>query len=48
VGNRHRWEVTNKVDFKVIGCEGMDWIHMVKIRVQWWAHVKIIMNPQVI
>jgi hypothetical protein len=25
---RHTWEVNSRMDFKGIGCDGVDWIHL--------------------
>jgi hypothetical protein len=36
-----------KKDFKKVGCEGVDWIHIVQDRVHWWALVNIGMNQWV-
>jgi hypothetical protein len=32
------------MDLKETGCEGMDWIELVKDRDQWWALVNMVMN----
>jgi hypothetical protein len=45
--SRHRWEDNIKVDFREIGCFGMDWIDLTQDRDQWRALVKRIMNLQV-
>jgi hypothetical protein len=37
-----RWDV--KTDLKEIGCEGVDWIHLVQDRNQWQTLVNMIMN----
>lgn len=31
-----------KMDFKEIGCEGVNWIHLTQYRDQWWASMNII------
>jgi hypothetical protein len=36
-----------EMDLKEIGCEGMDWIHVVQDRDQWWTLVNIVMDLQV-
>jgi hypothetical protein len=36
-----------KLDFKVVGCKDVDWIHLVQDRIQWWALVNMVMNLQV-
>jgi hypothetical protein len=29
---RHRWEDNIKMDLEEVGCEGMDWIELAKVR----------------
>jgi hypothetical protein len=36
-----------KVSLKVIGCEGMDWIHLAQDKVQWRNLLHMAMNLQV-
>jgi hypothetical protein len=40
---RCRWEDNIKMNFKEIGYEDVDWIHLAQDGVQWWALVNIIM-----
>jgi len=40
----HRWEDNIKIDFKEVGCGGMDWIHVTRDREMWWALVNAVMN----
>jgi hypothetical protein len=37
----------NKMDFREIGWDGMDWVDMAKERDQWWALVNTVMNLRV-
>jgi hypothetical protein len=41
---RRRWEDNIKMDLREIGWSGMDWIDLSRIRDQWRALVKIVMN----
>jgi hypothetical protein len=36
---RYKWEVNIKMNLTAIGCEGVDWIHLVQDRVHCWAFV---------
>jgi hypothetical protein len=42
----HRWEDNTVIDFREIGWETVDWIHLAQERVQ-WALVNMVMNPWV-
>ena len=46
-GPRRRWEDTIKMDFQVVGCEGMDLIGVVQDRDRWRALVNAVMNLRV-
>jgi hypothetical protein len=37
----HRWKNNIKMDFKEVGCESVDWIHVVQNRVKWWTVVDL-------
>jgi hypothetical protein len=41
---RRRWKDNIKMDLQEVGCEGMDWIDVVKDRDRWWALVDQVMN----
>jgi hypothetical protein len=41
---RHRWEDNIRVDFKEIGLEGVDWIHLTQDGFWWGALVNTVMN----
>jgi hypothetical protein len=41
---RHRGEESIKIDLKYIGCEDVDWIHLVQDRVQWQTVVNMVMS----
>jgi hypothetical protein len=32
------------MDFKEVGYEDVDWMHLAQNRILWWAFVKIVMN----
>jgi hypothetical protein len=44
VRQRHRWENNTKMDLSEIGLEGVDCIHLVQDRGQWWATVNMVTN----
>jgi hypothetical protein len=44
---RHGWEHNIRMDFREIGWEGVDWIHLAQDRDQWQAVVNMIMNLHV-
>jgi hypothetical protein len=46
-GLRIRWEDNIKIYLKKIGCEGVDWIHLVQDRDKWRAPVNTFMNFRV-
>jgi hypothetical protein len=43
---RYRWEDI-RISFRVIGCEGVDWMHLVLGRDQWRAVAYAVMNFRV-
>jgi len=42
-----RWEDIIKMDLRVRGREGVDWINLVQYRVQWQALVNMVMDLRV-
>ena len=44
---RRRWEDNIKMDLKVVGCGGMDWIDLAQDRMRWRALVNAVMNLRV-
>jgi hypothetical protein len=40
----HKWEDNIRMDLRGIRWEGVDWIHLVLDRDQWWALVFTVMN----
>jgi hypothetical protein len=44
---RRRWVDNIKIDLRLIGWDGMDWIDLAHDRDQWRAHVKTVMNLRV-
>jgi hypothetical protein len=45
---RRRWKDTIKMDLREIGCNDMDWIHLVQDRDHWKALVNTEMNLRVL
>jgi hypothetical protein len=43
-GERHRWVVSIKIDFRETGLDGMDWIDLAQNRDQWRALVNTVMT----
>jgi len=41
---RHRWDDNIRMDFRKIGWEVVDWIHLIQDWEQWWALVNMVMN----
>ena len=41
---RLRWEDNIKMDFKEVGCGGMNWIKLAQDRDRWRALVNVVMN----
>jgi hypothetical protein len=41
---RYEWEDNISMDFRVTGCENVDWMHLAQDRDLWWALINIIMN----
>jgi hypothetical protein len=46
--HRHRWEDNMKMNLRVIGWGGVDWIELAQDRDQWRALVNTVMNLQVL
>jgi hypothetical protein len=46
-GLRLRWEDNIKINFREIGCGGMDWINVAQCRDQWKALVNTVMNLRI-
>jgi hypothetical protein len=44
---KRRWENNIRTDFRDIGWEGVDWIHLVQDKDQWRAAVNMKMNLRV-
>jgi hypothetical protein len=44
---RHRWEDNIKLDLREMGINEANWIWLAQDRIQWWAFVNTVMNPQV-
>jgi hypothetical protein len=44
---RRRWEDNIKMDLRVIGIDGANWIQLAQDRVQWRARVNMVMNLRV-
>jgi len=44
---RCRWEDNNKMDYRQVGWESMDWIELVQDRERWWALENAVMNLRV-
>jgi hypothetical protein len=44
---RHRWEDIIKMDFQEVGCEGIDWIDLVRDRDRRRAFLNAVMNLRV-
>jgi hypothetical protein len=44
---RRRWENNIKLDLRVIGLDGANWIQLAQDRVQWRAFVNTVMNIRV-
>jgi hypothetical protein len=40
----HRWEDNIRMDFREIGLEGVDWMHLTQDRHKWRALVKTVMS----
>jgi hypothetical protein len=36
--------INTRLDFRKIACEGINWMHLAQVRVQWWAFVNLVMN----
>jgi len=44
---RRRWEDNIKMDLQEVGCEGMDWIELARVRDRWRAFVSAVMDLRV-
>ena len=44
---RRRWEDNIKMDLQEVGCEGMDWVDLVKDRDRWRTFVNAVMNLRI-
>jgi hypothetical protein len=44
---RRRWEGNIKMDLRIVGCGGMDWIGLAQERDRWRALVNAVMNLRV-
>jgi hypothetical protein len=42
-----RWEYNIKLDLRVTGVDGANWIQLAQDRVQWWDFVNTILNRRV-
>jgi hypothetical protein len=45
--SRRSWEDNIKMDLRGMGCEGMDWIELVRGKDRWRALVNAVMNLRV-
>jgi len=41
---RRRWEDNIRMDYREIGREDVDWMHLSPDRDQWWALMNTVMN----
>jgi hypothetical protein len=44
---RRRWEDNIRMDLREIWWEGVDWMHVIQNKDQWWAVVNRVMNHRV-
>jgi hypothetical protein len=44
---RRRWEDNIKMDFREVGCGGIDWIDLAKDKDRWRAHLNVLMKIRV-
>jgi hypothetical protein len=44
---RCRGEDNINMDLQEVGCQGMDWTDLAKVRDRWWALVNAVMNLRV-
>jgi hypothetical protein len=44
---RRRWEDNIKMDLRVVGCGGLDWIELAQDRDRWWALVNALIKLRV-
>jgi hypothetical protein len=45
---RRRWEDGIKMDLRVTGWGGVEWIHLAQDRDRWWAVVNAVMNLRLV
>jgi hypothetical protein len=45
--SRRRWVDNIKMDFKEVGCRGIDWIELAQDRDRWWALVNAVTKLQI-
>ena len=44
---RRRWEDNIKMDLQEVGCGGIDWVELARVRDRWRAFVNAVMNLRV-
>jgi hypothetical protein len=44
---KHRWNDNIKIHVQEILCEGVNWIHVVQDRAEWWALANTVMKIRV-
>jgi hypothetical protein len=44
---RRRWEDNVRMDLQEVGCKGMDWTELARVRDRWRALVNAVMNLRV-
>jgi hypothetical protein len=44
---RCRWEANNRMEFREIGWNVVDWIPLALDSYQWWAVVNTVINPSI-
>jgi hypothetical protein len=47
MGDVHRWKDNITMDLRVVGYEGVEWIHLAQDGFKWWSFVNMIMNLHV-
>jgi hypothetical protein len=48
LGRHARWEDNIKMDFREVGCGGMDWIELAQDKDRWRALANVVMNFRVL